>query len=79
MLSPPSAQVAEYIKLVLKIFWSSTYMEIPLVLLQPEQFVGWMQCLHTFIVRPVPPLQDTAVDVQKSPWWKVCVERKSGG
>ena len=39
---------------VFKIFWSTTYMEIPAVLLEKEMFVGWMQCLHNFITRPVP-------------------------
>ncbi len=39
---------------VCKIFWSSCYMEIPDILLQQEQFVGWMQCLLAFITQPVP-------------------------
>ena len=57
--SSTSNQVAEFIKLVFKIFWSTTYMEIPSVLLENGMFVGWMQGIHTFITRPIPP--DVAV------------------
>eukprot|EP00955_Chlamydomonas_euryale_P043241 352541-Chlamydomonas_euryale.AAC.5 len=55
--APPTTralQVAMLIKLVCKIFWSCTYMEIPDVLLQDAQFVGWMQCLLAFATQPVP-------------------------
>ncbi|GAX74708.1 hypothetical protein CEUSTIGMA_g2156.t1 [Chlamydomonas eustigma] len=63
-------RIAEFIKLVFKIFWSCTYMEVPAVLLQPDQFVGWMQCLHSFITRLMPQPSDTTQDVHLSPWWK---------
>ncbi|GFH24941.1 importin N-terminal domain-containing protein, partial [Haematococcus lacustris] len=37
--------VCLYIKLVLKCFWSATYMAPPDLLLQPEHFRGWMAAL----------------------------------
>ena len=49
--------VAELIKLCLKTFWSATWMEVPPILLQPEQFSGWMTVLHTLLVRPVPEVR----------------------
>ena len=49
--------VAELIKLCLKTFWSATWMEAPPILLQPEQFGGWMTVLHTLLVRPVPEVR----------------------
>lgn len=47
---PPCTQCLQ----VCKIFWSCTYMEIPDIMLKQEQFVGWMQCLLTFVTRPTP-------------------------
>ena len=46
--------VAELLKLICKAFWSATYMGIPDMLLQQEQFVGWMTCIHTLMDMPVP-------------------------
>ena len=50
----PSSEAAEYLKLVCKIFWSATYMCIPDVLLQPEQFAGWMNGIHLAVTKAVP-------------------------
>jgi hypothetical protein len=41
-----SPQVALQTKLVLKIFWSSTFMGVPDEMLRQEQFAGWLTCLH---------------------------------
>ena len=49
--------VADLTKLCLKTFWSATWMEAPPILLQPEQFAGWMSVLHTLLVRPVPEVR----------------------
>ena len=69
-----SSSLATYIKLAFKIFWSSCYMEVPSVLLTQEQFVGWMQCLISFISKPLAPeLQLNVTDPDEtatSPWWK---------
>jgi hypothetical protein len=50
-------EVAELQKLVCKTFWSATYMGIPSLLLQDEQFTGWMTCLLEAVQRPVPQVQ----------------------
>jgi hypothetical protein len=47
-------EVAELQKLVCKVFWSTTYMGIPPLLLQEAQFSGWMSCLLQAVQRPVP-------------------------
>ena len=47
-------EVAELQKLVMKIFWSATYIAIPPLLLQEAQFVGWLECLLEAVRRPVP-------------------------
>ena len=49
-----SLEVAELLKLAFKTFWSAMYMGVPKVMLQQDQFVGWMTCLHTLLTRPVP-------------------------
>eukprot|EP00798_Chlamydomonas_sp_ICE-L_P030407 gene30407-35412_t len=64
--------VAEYMKLVCKTFWSATYMGIPDILTQQEQFVGWMTCLHSAVTKPVPA--DVAAlgpeDAKSHVYWK---------
>mmetsp|Transcript_35700 Transcript_35700/g.79404 ORF Transcript_35700/g.79404 Transcript_35700/m.79404 type:complete len:941 (+) Transcript_35700:266-3088(+) len=64
--------VPEYIKLICKTLWSATYMNIPAVLLQREQFMGWMSCLHTAMIKPVPAEAVPADprDRAAHPWWK---------
>ena len=52
-----SPEVGELCKLVLKIFWSCTYMGVPKILLQEGQFTGWMTVLHNFLSKPVPQVQ----------------------
>jgi len=47
----PSPGVA---KLVLKVFWSATFMGVPDELLRQEQFAGWLTCLHQALTMPVP-------------------------
>ena len=59
----PAVEVAELQKLVLKIFWSATYMGIPALLLQEPQFVGWMTSLLQAVKQPVP---------QVRPWFTRC-------
>lgn len=55
----PATHLAEYVKLVCKIFWSSTFMGIPAVLLQQQQFSGWMTALHQAVRKPVPWVSTT--------------------
>lgn len=47
-------EVAELQKLVMKVFWSATYIAIPPLLLQEAQFIGWLECLLEAVRRPVP-------------------------
>ena len=59
LLSSPAGpqgygQVAQYQKLICKVFWSASFMGIPQLLLQEEQFKGWMQCFHMALRRPIP-------------------------
>jgi hypothetical protein len=53
----PSPQVALHSKLVLKVFWSSTFMGVPDVLLQQDQFAGWLTCLHHALTTRVPTVR----------------------
>ncbi|KAF8071226.1 SAD2 [Scenedesmus sp. PABB004] len=50
----PSPQGAEFMKLICKVFWSATFMSVPELLLQQEQFSGWMMCLHQAMRKPLP-------------------------
>ncbi|KAK9824621.1 hypothetical protein WJX72_011782 [[Myrmecia] bisecta] len=69
----PTLVHADLLKLVCKTFWSVTYMGIPDVLLQPDQFAGWMTCLHQLVLMPVPQEgQPEDFDSRKVwGWWKV--------
>ncbi|CAL5220954.1 g3058 [Coccomyxa viridis] len=68
----PAVEIAELQKLVLKIFWSATYMGIPALLLQEPQFVGWMTSLLQAVKQPVPQEGQPAdlQDRKSWPWWK---------
>ncbi|GLT74887.1 hypothetical protein SLA2020_466520 [Shorea laevis] len=69
----PSLEVADLIKLICKIFWSSIYLEIPKQLLDQTVFDGWMALFLNVLERPV-PLEGQPMDpeLRKSwGWWKV--------
>ena len=53
-MNSSSLEVAELLKLVLKTFWSATFMGVPAVLLRSDQFTGWTSCFLELIRRPVP-------------------------
>lgn len=65
-------EVAQLIKLICKTFWSSTYLFIPPILLDPQVCLGWMTCFLTLINRPLPEeIQPADKDLRKQwPWWK---------
>ncbi|KAL5702897.1 secondary alcohol dehydrogenase (SADH2) [Ranunculus cassubicifolius] len=69
----PSLEVAELIKLVCKIFWSSIYLEIPKQLFDPNVFNAWMILFLNILERPVPiEGQPADLEVRKTwGWWKV--------
>ncbi|CAI0452218.1 unnamed protein product [Linum tenue] len=69
----PSLEVAELIKLICKIFWSSIYLEIPKQLFDPNVFNAWMLLFLNVLERPVPVEgQPMDPEIRKSwGWWKV--------
>ncbi|KAK8709517.1 hypothetical protein V6N13_060532 [Hibiscus sabdariffa] len=72
-IDKPALEVADLIKLICKIFWSSIYLEIPKQLLDPHVFNAWMMLFINILERPV-PLEGQPVDpeLRKSwGWWKV--------
>lgn len=60
LLAAPSASpvIATYQKLVLKTFWSATYMEIPAPLLAPDAAMAWMAAVHAAVIKPVPTVSE---------------------
>ncbi|XP_074271177.1 importin beta-like SAD2 isoform X2 [Silene latifolia] len=69
----PPLDVAELIKLICKIFWSSIYLEIPKQLFEPNFFNAWMVLFLTILERPV-PLEGQPADAEQRKtwgWWKV--------
>ncbi|XP_043721911.1 importin beta-like SAD2 isoform X2 [Telopea speciosissima] len=69
----PSLEVADLIKFICKIFWSSIYLEIPKQLLDSNVFNAWMMLFLNVLERPVPlEGQPTDPDLRKSwGWWKL--------
>ena len=65
-LNASSLEVAELLKLVLKTFWSATFMGVPAVLLRPDQFTGWTTCFLELIRRPVPQARSRLSDCEQS-------------
>ncbi|TKW39174.1 hypothetical protein SEVIR_1G160800v4 [Setaria viridis] len=69
----PPIEVADLIKLICKIFWSSIYLEIPKQLFDPNVFNSWMVLFINLLERPV-PVEGQPIDpeIRKSwGWWKV--------
>ncbi|CAO2045785.1 unnamed protein product [Urochloa humidicola] len=69
----PPIEVADLIKLICKIFWSSIYLEIPKQLFDPNVFNSWMVLFINLLERPV-PVEGQPIDpeMRKSwGWWKV--------
>ncbi|KAM6545760.1 hypothetical protein CsatB_026496 [Cannabis sativa] len=69
----PPVDVADFIKLICKIFWSSIYLEIPKQLFDPNVFNAWMVLFLNVLERPVPvDGQPVDPDLRKTwGWWKV--------
>ncbi|XP_022722400.1 importin beta-like SAD2 [Durio zibethinus] len=72
-IEKPAVEVADLIKLICKIFWSSIYLEIPKQLLDPNVFNAWMMLFLNVLERSVPPEgQPVDPELRKSwGWWKV--------
>ncbi|KAE8702954.1 Importin beta-like SAD2 [Hibiscus syriacus] len=72
-IEKPAVEVADLIKLICKIFWSSIYLEIPKQLLDPNAFSAWMMLFLNVLERSV-PLEGQPLDPELSKswgWWKV--------
>ncbi|ONI29087.1 hypothetical protein PRUPE_1G180500 [Prunus persica] len=69
----PSLEVADLIKLICKIFWSSIYLEIPKQLFDANVFNAWMMLFLNILERPVPlEGQPSDPELRKAwGWWKV--------
>lgn len=71
-MDSPSPERGELLKLVCKNFWSATYLFIPPLLVQHEQFLGWMSCLLQLVMFQV-PIEGQPTDTEGRrlwPWWK---------
>ncbi|KAG6549125.1 hypothetical protein Mapa_009351 [Marchantia paleacea] len=69
----PTVEIADLIKLICKIFWSSSYLEIPKLLHDANIFTAWMACFHNLLERPV-PVEGQPTDPEQRKvwgWWKV--------
>ncbi|CAH8330930.1 unnamed protein product [Eruca vesicaria subsp. sativa] len=69
----PSLEIAELMKLICKIFWSSIYLELPKKLYDINVFNSWMVLFLSVSERPVPVEgQPMDPELRKSwGWWKV--------
>ncbi|KAK7295628.1 hypothetical protein RJT34_18539 [Clitoria ternatea] len=69
----PSLEVADLIKLICKIFWSSIYLEIPKLLFDQNIFNAWMMLFLNILERPVPSEGQPADPENRKTWgwWKV--------
>jgi hypothetical protein len=67
-----SLEVAELVKLSLKVFWSATYLDVPPLLHEPPAFHEWMTVLAGVVEMPL-PLEAQPADLDERmqwPWWK---------
>ncbi|KAJ4866585.1 Importin beta-like SAD2 [Raphanus sativus] len=69
----PSLEIAELMKLICKIFWSSIYLDLPKRLYDINLFNAWMVLFLSVSERPVPVEgQPMDPELRKSwGWWKV--------
>ncbi|KAL6002878.1 secondary alcohol dehydrogenase (SADH2) [Asimina triloba] len=72
-ITNPPLEIADLIKLICKIFWSSIYLEIPKQLFDANVFNAWMMLFLNILQRPVPSEgQPADPEMRKSwGWWKV--------
>ncbi|GER40807.1 ARM repeat superfamily protein, partial [Striga asiatica] len=72
-IANPSIEIADLIKLICKVFWSSIYLEIPKQLFDPNVFNAWMILFLNILERPVPVEgQPDDPELRNSwGWWKV--------
>jgi len=68
-----SVEIAELMRLVIKIFWSSCYLNVPPYLHDPAVLQGWMECIYVLLLRPVPTQGQPTDEAERMSWqwWKV--------
>lgn len=59
-------------KLIVKTYWSATYLDIPANLMRGDVFGAWITCMHQIIVMPVPEEGQPGDKAERKnfPWWK---------
>jgi hypothetical protein len=57
-----AVELADLMKLICKTFWSSTYLDIPTLLMNREVFVAWMTCFDALLRLPVPEVGRTHIE-----------------
>lgn len=59
-------------KLILKAFWSATYLHVPAVLASEEAFLPWVEAALAILRRPVPEGQPEDAEARaRWTWWKL--------
>ena len=48
--------LASLVKLIVKTYWSATYLDVPPILMAGESFGAWITCMHQLITRAILPL-----------------------
>jgi len=75
-LASADVAIAEMLKLICKIFWSASFLELPPMFRDPRspETVVWLQCFLLAVSKPVPDggaPQSRDIDARNSwPWWK---------
>ena len=67
--------LASLVKLIVKTYWSATYLDVPPMLMAGESFGAWITCMHQIITMDIPAEGQNAPGVEKAerknyPWWK---------
>ena len=64
-------QLALLVKLIVKTYWSATYLDIPGALMRGDVYGAWITCMHQIIVMPVPEEGQSAEKAERKnfPWW----------
>lgn len=62
-------ECAEMMKLICKIFYSSTHLTLSQFLATPEVFGQWITLFHNLLVRPISESEQPATERQEYPWW----------
>ena len=55
-----SQEASNLVRLICKVFHSACYMGVPDLLLQPDPFMGWMDCLKRTCLLPEPQVWPSA-------------------